>query len=120
MPLPDAGGTSASGEDAVGIRNPLDPLRTEADTMSEPPSLPSDSLAGSALAGYWLYGYDIPDHLGGRFVTGQLLLRADGVLLRRQTLFSRNEGWQRYSPPEPGKLHGACAPRIPTHPDAFH
>jgi hypothetical protein len=31
----------------------------------------------------------MPDDLGGGFVTGELLLRADGVLLRRQTLFSR-------------------------------
>lgn len=29
----------------------------------------------------------MPDDLGGGFVTGELLLRADGVLLRRQTLF---------------------------------
>jgi hypothetical protein len=36
---------------------------------------------------YWSYGYDMPDHVGGGFVTGELLLRADGVLLRRQTLF---------------------------------
>ena len=36
---------------------------------------------------YWSYGYDMPDHLGGGFVTGELLLRVDGVLLRRQTLF---------------------------------
>ena len=36
---------------------------------------------------YWSYGYDMPDHLGGGFVTGELLLRADGVLLCRQTLF---------------------------------
>jgi hypothetical protein len=59
----------------------------EADTMNEPPSLPFDPLAGSALAGYWLYGFDMPDDLGGGFVTGEPLLRADGVLLRRQTLF---------------------------------
>jgi hypothetical protein len=59
----------------------------EAYTMNEPLSLPGDPLAGSTLAGYWLYGQDMPDDLGGGFVTGQLLLRADGVLLRRQTLF---------------------------------
>lgn len=55
--------------------------------MNEPPSLPDDPLAGSTLAGYWLYGYDMPDDLGGGFVTGEFLLRADGVLLRRQALF---------------------------------
>jgi hypothetical protein len=66
---------------------PLDLLRMEADIMNEPRSLPGDPLAESTLAGYWLYGYDMPDDLGGGFVTGELLLRADGVLLRRQTLF---------------------------------
>ena len=55
--------------------------------MNEPPSLAGDPLAGSTLAGCWLYGFDMPDDLGGGFVTGELLLRADGVLLRRQTLF---------------------------------
>jgi len=53
--------------------------------MNELPSLPRDPLSGSTLA-YWSYGFDIPDDLGGGFVTGELLLRADGVLLRRQTL----------------------------------
>ena len=55
--------------------------------MSEPPALPPDPLSGSTLAAYWSYGYDMPDDLGGGFVTGELLLRADGVLLRRQTLY---------------------------------
>jgi hypothetical protein len=55
--------------------------------MSEPTSLQPDPCSGSALAGYWSYGFDMPDDLGGGFVTGELLLRADGVLLRRQTLF---------------------------------
>jgi hypothetical protein len=54
--------------------------------MNELPSLPRDPLSGSTLA-YWSYGFDMPDDLGGGFVTGELLLRADGVLLRRQTLF---------------------------------
>jgi hypothetical protein len=58
----------------------------EADDMNELPSLPRDPLSGSTLA-YWSYGFDMPDDLGGGFVTGELLLRADGVLLRRQTLF---------------------------------
>jgi hypothetical protein len=54
--------------------------------MSESAALPPDPLSGSTLVAYWSYGYDMPDHLGGGFVTGELLLRADGVLLRRQTL----------------------------------
>ena len=55
--------------------------------MSEPTALPPDPLSGSTLAAYWSYGYDMPDDLGGGFVTGELLLRADGILLRRQTLY---------------------------------
>jgi hypothetical protein len=61
----------------------------EADVMNELPSLPRDLLSGSTVACYWSYGFDMPDDLGGGFVTGELLLRADGVLLRRQTLFFR-------------------------------
>ena len=45
--------------------------------MSEPTALPPDPLSGSTLAAYWSYGYDMPDDLGGGFVTGELLLRAD-------------------------------------------
>jgi hypothetical protein len=59
----------------------------EADVMSEPTALPPDPLSGSPPAAYWSYGYDMPDDLGGGFVTGELLLHADGVLLRRQTLY---------------------------------
>jgi len=36
--------------------------------MNEPRPLPGDPLAGSTLAGYWVYGYDMPDDLGGGFV----------------------------------------------------
>jgi hypothetical protein len=61
--------------------------------MSEPTALPPDPLSGSTLAAYWSYGYDMPDDLGGGFVTGELLLRADGVMLRRQThYFSTGSG----------------------------
>jgi len=67
----------------------LHPLRMEADVMNELPSLPRDLLSGSTVACHWSYGFDMPDDLGGGFVTGELLLRADGVLLRRQTLFFR-------------------------------
>jgi hypothetical protein len=59
---------------------------TEADVLSEPTALPPDPLSGSPPAAYWSYGYDMPDDLGGGFVTGELLLHADGVLLRRQML----------------------------------
>jgi hypothetical protein len=44
----------------------------EADVMSEPTALPPDPLSGSPPAAYWSYGYDMPDDLGGGFVTGEL------------------------------------------------
>lgn len=52
--------------------------------MNENARLPqADPLSGSAIAGRWSFGYDMPDQLGGGFVAGELLLRSDGVLLRR-------------------------------------
>jgi hypothetical protein len=52
--------------------------------MSESTGLPpGDPLSGSAIAGRRSFGYDMPDDLGGGFVCGELLLRSDGVLLRR-------------------------------------
>ena len=52
--------------------------------MSESTGLPpGDPLSGAAVAGRWSFGYDMPDDLGGGFVCGELLLRSDGVLLRR-------------------------------------
>ena len=52
--------------------------------MSENTGLPPGDLLGrSAQAGRWSFGYDMPDDLGGGFVCGELLLRSDGVLLRR-------------------------------------
>jgi hypothetical protein len=52
--------------------------------MNESTGLPqADPLSGSAFAGRWSFGYDMPDELGGDFVAGELLLRTDGVLLRR-------------------------------------
>jgi hypothetical protein len=56
--------------------------------MSEPDSTPLDPLGGSAVAAYWIYGFDMPDEAGGGFVTGELLLRSDGVLLRRPTQYT--------------------------------
>jgi len=91
----------APAEGAVSIRNLLKPLPVEADVMSEPTALPPDPLPGSALVAYWSYGYDMPDDLGGGFVTGELLLRADGVLLRRQT---------RFFPAEDGSLSEGFGP----------
>ena len=44
---------------------------------------PGDPLGGQVIAGRWSFGYDMPDELGGGFVAGELLLRGDGVLLRR-------------------------------------
>src|SRR5438034_1819862 len=95
--------------------------------MSESTALPPDPLSGSTLAAYWSYGYDMPDDLGGGFVTGELLLRADGVLLRRQTLYFPTEGgklspgfgpWDR-SPggkarPTPSGLPGCCTTAVTT------
>ena len=43
----------------------------------------ADPLSGSAIVGRWSFGYDMPDELGGGFVSGELLLRTDGILLRR-------------------------------------
>jgi hypothetical protein len=74
--------------------------------MSEPTALPPDPLSGSTLAAYWSYGYDMPDDLGGGFVTGELLLRADGVLLRRQTLYFPTGGGKL----SPGSAHGKKSP----------
>jgi len=55
--------------------------------MSETSSLSSDDPLDGPVAGYWLFGFDMPDELGGGFVTGQLLLRGDGVLLRRYSRY---------------------------------
>jgi hypothetical protein len=38
--------------------------------------LGADPLIGSATAGRWPFGYDMPDELGGGFVAGELLLRS--------------------------------------------
>jgi hypothetical protein len=43
----------------------------------------ADPLSGSAIAGRWSFGYDMPHELGGGFVSGELLLRSDGILLCR-------------------------------------
>src|ERR1022692_5324546 len=52
--------------------------------MSDSTGLPQgDPLHGAAVAGRWSFGYDMPDDLGGGFVCGELLLRSDGILLRR-------------------------------------
>jgi hypothetical protein len=51
--------------------------------MSKASELPAGDPFNGPVAGYWLFGYDMPDELGGGFVTGELLLRGDGVLLRR-------------------------------------
>lgn len=47
---------------------------------------PEDPLDGP-VASYWSFGYDMPDELGGGFVSGELLLRGDGTLLRRYSKF---------------------------------
>jgi hypothetical protein len=55
--------------------------------MSEAAALPPDDPFNGPVAGYWSFGYDMPDELGGGFVTGELLLRGDGMLLRRYSKF---------------------------------
>ena len=41
--------------------------------MSESTGLPpGDPLSGTAIAGRWSFGYDMPDDLGGGFVCGEL------------------------------------------------
>jgi hypothetical protein len=60
--------------------------------MSEPDTTSPDPLGGSGVAAYWIYGFDMPDEAGGGFVTGELLLRTDGVLLRRPTLYTTAAG----------------------------
>ena len=69
--------------------------------MSESAGLPQgDPLNGPAIAGRWSFGYDMPDDLDGGFVCGELLLRSDGVLLRRYGGSSYHAGqitW-RYGP----------------------
>jgi hypothetical protein len=76
----------------------------EAHVMSENAALPpGDPLQGAAVAGRWSFGYDMPDDLGGGFVSGELLLRTDGVLLRRYGGSSYRAGqitWQ-FKPWEP-------------------
>jgi hypothetical protein len=53
------------------------------EVMNESAGIPGDPLGGQSIAGRWSFGYDMPDELGGGFVAGELLLRGDGVLLRR-------------------------------------
>ena len=64
---------------------------------------PGDPLQGAAVAGRWSFAYDMPEDLGGGFVSGELLLRTDGVLLRRYGGSSYRAGqltWQ-FKPWEP-------------------
>ena len=64
---------------------------------------PGEPLQGAAVAGRWSFAYDMPEDLGGGFVSGELLLRTDGVLLRRYGGSSYRAGqltWQ-FKPWEP-------------------
>ena len=62
------------------------------------------------VAGYWDWVYDYDSDYGGGFVSGQFLLRSDGVLLRRNggsstgadgTTYSYRD-WERAGTWEPG------------------
>lgn len=59
--------------------------------------LQSDPLQGATVAGYWDWVYDYDSDHGGGFVTGQFLLRSDGILLRRGGGSSYSGGATSYS-----------------------
>jgi len=44
-----------------------------------------DLLTGGEPVARWSFCYDYPEADGGGFVTGEFLLRADGVMLRRMS-----------------------------------
>jgi hypothetical protein len=66
--------------------------------MSTASALPSDGPLRGPVAAYWSFGFDMPDELGSGFVTGQLLLRGDGVLLRRYSKFVSAPGGELTDP----------------------
>jgi hypothetical protein len=60
----------------------------------------SDPLEGAELVAHWGFVFDMDDSEGGGFVSGELLLRSDGVLLRRYGTDYYSDGrttW-RYGP----------------------
>lgn len=92
-----------------------------------------DPLEGAELVAHWGFVYDIDDDAGGGFVSGEVLLRSDGVLLRRYGTSHSRDGqttW-RYGPWEPDRLwagptdaegalrwlkargYGLCRPNVP-------
>jgi hypothetical protein len=50
---------------------------------------PGDPLDGP-VAAHWVFGFDMPDELGGGFISGQPLLDGEGMLLRQ---YSRSTGY---------------------------
>jgi hypothetical protein len=59
-----------------------------------------DPLAAAGLVARWGFVYDEPEERGGGYVSGEFLLRSDGVLLRRYgTSYTNKDGdtW-RFSP----------------------
>lgn len=74
-------------------------VRLQFRTMSDDAdtNLQADPLQGATVAGYWDWVYDFDGDYGGGFVTGQFLLRSDGVLLRRGGGSSYSKGATTYS-----------------------
>jgi hypothetical protein len=67
--------------------------------MAEDPDA-GDPLAAAGLVARWGFVYDEPEERGGGYVSGEFLLRSDGVLLRRYgTSYTNKDGstW-RFSP----------------------
>lgn len=61
--------------------------------MSEEPVVSREVLLeGAAVVAHWGFVYDMPDDLGGGYVAGELLLRGDGVLLRRYGSAAYHDG----------------------------
>jgi hypothetical protein len=47
------------------------------------PKPAADPLEGAEMLAHWGFVFDLDDSEGGGFVSGEVLLRSDGVLLRR-------------------------------------
>lgn len=60
-------------------------------------------LGGAGLVAHWGFVYDMDEDAGGGFVSGEFLLRSDGVLLRRYGSNSYSKGYTswRYGAWEP-------------------
>ncbi|MPZ64135.1 MAG: hypothetical protein GEU83_00940 [Pseudonocardiaceae bacterium] len=56
-----------------------------------------DPLDGAELVAHWAFVYDCDEDRGGGFVSGQFLLRSDGVLLWRMGVSSYHDGMSTWS-----------------------